>query len=1320
NVPVATSQLENDKILSEFDVQKEEMNPDVLLRDATNNLSLRAVNPVNVRVSKLSLDIDTSPPLWESPLQFWHHLRGQKLEGASKRVLDRVSATMSSGSLTAIIGSSGSGKTSLLNLMASRMSLARAKMCGGTTFNGYADTRNMRSAYVMQDDVLIPTLTVRETLQYSADLRLPPPTTQEERHHIVEQVILELGLKECADTRIGTTAHKGCSGGEKRRTSIGVQLLANPSVIYCDEVTTGLDSTTAFQIIRTLKNLARDGRTVIVSIHAPRSEIWTLFDNVILLARGSALYSGPVNDCLPYFEKLDHIIPPFVNPAEFLIDLAAIDSRTEASEAASHVRVEILRQKWQSRDTKALTEANEKEEREEKEGTLSPLPKRAETGRMKKVSFRRQFSVLTSRTFKTTIRDPMGVAGSLIEAIGMAVINGWIFLQLDESLSGIRSREGSLYTASSLNGYLILLFETYRLTIDIQLFDRERNEGVVGVPAFLLSRRVARFPLEDLPVPLIFSIIFYFMVGYRLDAAQFFIFFALNLLTHYCAVTFAAVAIGVTRNFPGASLVGNLSFTLQSFACGYFVQANQIPVYMRWLKWCAYTFYIFGAFCANEFIGINVNGSELGHFYACPYSDNPNDPACKEYTGKYIMESLGMPSDWIWRPIVVLIAFAIVQYTAAAILLQYNRFAINVAQARTSEGAQPTNKAKIAIRQTEEARLVAVSLDKYALEVRKRRLPWRSSRKLQILQPITAEFHPKQMNVIMGPSGSGKTSLLNSLAHRFQGSMNSQYHVEGQMLYNGAVPSENVIRSVTSFVTQDDDALMPSLTVRESLRFAAGLRLPNWMSKEDKNRRAEEILFKMGLKECADNLIGSELIKGISGGEKRRVTISIQILTDPKILLLDEPTSGLDAFTAMSIIEVLQGLAAEGRTLIMTIHQSRSDLFCHFSQVLLLARGGYPVYAGPGQEMLPHFSKLGNECPQTMNPADFVLDLITVDLQQEDREATTRKRVQHLISSWSDITPELKRTTSQIATPAELGSLRRHMLPFRVTFPLVLHRSLINFWRQPPLVMARSMQILGIAIIMALFFAPLKNDYAAVQSRMGFIQEFAALYFVGMLQNIAIYPNERDVFYREDADNCYSVETFMLSYTAIEIPFEFLSALVFGALAAFADNLKRTVQMFLISAFNCFCIINCGESVGIMFCTIFSHVGFAVNVTSILLSISSILGGVMSLDVNDVLQGLNHLSPVKYAIANLAPYSMYGQHFDCTAVERLANDNCPINSGEEVLALYNLNTNGPMNVMALGVCTIIYRAVAYALLKLMKSNNLMERWHEWRRSRNST
>ena len=143
---------------------------------------------------------------------------------------------------------------------------------------------------------------------------------------------------------------------------------------------------------------------------------------------------------------------------------------------------------------------------------------------------------------------------------------------------------GILTLSSLLEGYLILLFECYRLTIDIQLFDREYREGVVSVPSFLISRRLARIFIEDVPVPLVFSVIFYFMAGFRPLASQFFVFFGVALLSQYIAVNYATLCVAVSRNFAGASFIANMGFTLQSLGCGYFVQANQIPIWVRWLK----------------------------------------------------------------------------------------------------------------------------------------------------------------------------------------------------------------------------------------------------------------------------------------------------------------------------------------------------------------------------------------------------------------------------------------------------------------------------------------------------------------------------------------------------------------------------------------------------------------------------------------------------------------------------------------------------------------------------------------------------------------
>ncbi|KAL8717943.1 MAG: hypothetical protein Q9225_004876, partial [Loekoesia sp. 1 TL-2023] len=947
-----------------------------------NDLSFHAVKAVDVQVCNLSVDIDVSP----SGLQALPAIFKRQTKSSIKNyksILHDVSANMPNGSLTAILGGSGSGKTTMLHALSHRISGSRLRMAGEILYNGDSHISTTRNAYVMQHDVLVPTLTVRETLLYAAELRLPPPTTTEERRQVVEDVILELGLKECANTRIGNNVHKGCSGGEKRRTSLGVQMLANPSVLFLDEVTTGLDAASAFQLIKTLKLLASKGRTIIVTIHQPRSEIWGLFDGIVLLSGGAAVYSGSIKDCLPYFDDLGYPLPAFVNPAEFLVDLAVVDNRSSELEQESSARVEALKQAWQKACSSNLSwVAAEKSINDPVSVTDNPGTNHAYFGR--------QIRVLTARTFKMTYRDPMGMAGSLFEAFSMAIITGWIFLNLDGSLAGIRSRQGALYTAAALQGYLILIFETYRLTIDIELFDREYAEGVVSVSSFLVSRRLARVLVEDLPVPLIYSVIFYFMIGFDTRASQFFVFFAVNLLMHYIAVTLAMLCVSVSRNFAGASLIGNMAYTLQSLGCGYFVQSNQIPVWMRWLKWTAYVFYGFGALAANEFVGHTSNPA--GRIYDCPAPGGTSNPVCEQYTGAYVMRSLGFPLNWIKRPIIVLLGFVIAFYLGAGFILRYKRIGIGISRARQTDVDTSLGKEDLKARSLDNRQAVTVSLQKYSLDIQKRDRSLRKSETKSILKPINTVFEPGVLNVIMGPSGSGKTSLLNLMADRLHDTFSTTYETKGAMMFNNDIPSPEVVRSICSYVCQDDDALLPCLTVRENLHFAAGLRLPNHFSKVEKRRRAESVLLKMGLKDCADNLVGNDLVKGISGGEKRRVTIGIQILTDPRILLLDEPTSGLDAFTASSIMTVLRGLAEEGRTLILTIHQARSDLFDHFGNILLLARGGSPVFAGKGSGMLPHFASLGFHCPTATNPADFALDLITVNLQHASLEASTREK----------------------------------------------------------------------------------------------------------------------------------------------------------------------------------------------------------------------------------------------------------------------------------------------------------------------------------------
>lgn len=343
------------------------------------------------------------------------------------------------------------------------------------------------------------------------------------------------------------------------------------------------------------------------------------------------------------------------------------------------------------------------------------------------------------------------------------------------------------------------------------------------------------------------------------------------------------------------------------------------------------------------------------------------------------------------------------------------------------------------------------------------------------------------------------------------------------------------------------------------------------------------------------------------------------------------------------------------------------------------------------------------------------MDLITVNLQSTNRESATRGKVESLIVAWNQkttINPSLRasvlRKTSSISTPAELGSLVRSQTPFRIAFPLLLHRSFINFRRNSTAIVARTTNVLGYAITLTLFFAPLKSDFYSVQTRMGFIQEFAPLYFVGMLQCVAVYPSERDVFYHEHDDNAYSVEAFFLQYTAAEVPFEIVTSLLFAVLTVLAAGLHRTPSLFFAVAFNAFAIVSCGESLGIIFITLFAHTGFAVNVMSVFLSVAMLMGGVMSLKVPAFLQAFNHLSPVKWSIGNLAPYTLDGVVFTCTAGQKSADGTCPIATGRDALRLYNLDKRAGIQLGALAICLVAYRSLAYLVLKARRTQ-----WGDW-------
>ncbi|KAJ6734452.1 hypothetical protein OIU79_001671 [Salix purpurea] len=418
---------------------------------------------------------------------------------------------------------------------------------------------------------------------------------------------------------------------------------------------------------------------------------------------------------------------------------------------------------------------------------------------------------------------------------------------------------------------------------------------------------------------------------------------------------------------------------------------------------------------------------------------------------------------------------------------------------------------------------------------------------------------------IMGPSGCGKSTLLDALAGR----LSSNARQTGDILINGR--KQRLAYGTSAYVTQDD-TLITTLTVKEAVYYSAQLQLPDSMSMEEKKERAEMTIREMGLQDAMNTRIGGWGSKGISGGQKRRVSICIEILTHPKLLFLDEPTSGLDSaasYYVMSRIARLDQKDGNRRTVISSIHQPSSDVFQLFDSLCLLCAGKV-VYFGPASEANEFFTLNGFPCPTLQNPSDHFLKTINKDFERDLEQGvedaiTAEAAINTLTKAYksSDNYQQVKRLATEICRK-NCGTLEERSRSSFGTQCLVLtRRSFVNMYRDLGYYWLRVAVYVLLALGLATLFNNLGSSYDSIQARgslLMFISSFLTFMTIGGFPS---FVEDMKVFERERLNGHYGVTAFVFGNTFSSLPYLLLISLVPGGIAYYLPGLHKGYDHFI-------------------------------------------------------------------------------------------------------------------------------------------------------------
>lgn len=814
-----------------------------------------------------------------------------------KVLLHPSSGVLKPGRITLLLAPPGSGKSLFLKALAGQLDNDLKMHAEELTYNGVEFSKfypQRTSAYIAQNDLHYPELTVQETLDFSGQVQgsklfnvlLKECARREEELGIQPDpnavalmkamakmssqgdittllVLRALGLEGCKDTVIGNALLRGISGGQRKRVSTAECLVGTVRAFFCDEISTGLDATTTADMIRMFRYFAKtlDG-TFLIALLQPAPEVFDLFQDVILLTEGRIVFHGNKDDVLPYFQSLGFDCPEYTATADFVQEVLTTSDQQNYWARGSYKPVGALEMEAHALETGHTRAEQLGEPFLPREGCNESVLTYAPYGRgrlnLLKCCLRRGIT-LEKRT--------LTLAGiRLIQTIITAFLTSTMFLQLETT----GEEDAYLFLAV---GFFSVTFlgmnpspDAYTMLAQLPAFYKQRNARLFPAWCFGLSHILIRIPWRLLD-SFLWTIIVYWTVGFAPSFGRFIAFYAICFCTEIFSLTLYSALASLFRKYSITNAVQSFLILILVNTAGFVINPNSIPVVWNGVYRANPWAYWLQSIQVNELTSSNWNQTVSDSFLSSwGYSTSAG------YSIVYI-------SIFAWG-----FGAAVLNVSVMIFGLTY----LNAPKERVHAATNDSPRSVLVLggpppqTQSSPIPFPKVSL---AMKDLKYSVSHPEKGEIKLLKGITASFRPGVLTALMGASGAGKTTLLDCLANRKTGGS-----ITGEILVGGQPMKANLFSRISGYVEQED-IHEPFATVHEALQFSARLRLPPHISKAESEEFVRYVMDLVELQCIGDSRVGTPGVSGLSMEQRKRLTLAVEFCASPSILFCDEPTS---------------------------------------------------------------------------------------------------------------------------------------------------------------------------------------------------------------------------------------------------------------------------------------------------------------------------------------------------------------------------------------------------------------------------------------------